>query len=119
MKRFLAAALVATLFPIAASAQIDEQRAELVGNCLITMAGVEEDVLFNGLLVAIVNEDVDNTMTYRSAIVARARDVGISECNQAENWFEEPWAGATLGFYLQNMLVTQFSQSIQWLQTLQ
>ena len=119
MKRFLAAALVASLFPFAAAAQIDEQRAELVGNCLVTMAGVEEQVLAHSLLLAMVNEDVGNATTFRAAIVARAREVGIERCNQAENWFEEPWAGATLGYFIQNMLVTEFSQSLQWLQQLQ
>lgn len=118
MKRLLTIAAIAVLVPFAAAAQIDEQRAELVGNCLITMADVEEDVLFHNLFVAMLDQDVANADTFRTAIVARARVVGIERCNQAETWFEEPWAGATLGYYLQNMLVSRFSEALQWIQAL-
>lgn len=118
MKRLFAIAVMASLVPFAAAAQIDEQRAELVGNCLITMADVEEDVLFYNLLIAMVDQDVGNANTFRTAIVARARVVGIERCNQPDTWFEEPWAGATLGYYIQNMLVSRFSASLQWLQEL-
>jgi len=118
MKRILAIAAIAILVPFAAAAQIDEQRAELVGNCLITMADVEEDVLFYNLFIAMLDQDVANANTFRTAIVARARVVGIERCNQPETWFEEPWAGATLGYYLQNMLVSRFSEALEWMQAL-
>ena len=118
MKRLFAVAVMASLVPFAAAAQIDEQRAELVGTCLITMADVEEDVLFYNLRIAMIDLNVANAQTFRSAIVARARVVGIERCNQTEAWFEEPWAGATLGYYLQNMLVSRFSESMQWFQAL-
>lgn len=118
MRRALAIAAIAVLVPFAAAAQIDQQRAELVGNCLITMAEVEEDVLFRNLFVAMIDEDVGTADTFRTAIVARARVVGIERCNQPETWFEEPWAGAALGYYLQNMLVSRFSEALQWIQAL-
>lgn len=119
MYRLLAIAVIAILLPAAANAQVvDQQRAELVGNCLVAMVDVEEEALFNNLVGAVVAEDAANATTFRTAIVARARDIGIERCNQPEDWFELPWAGSALGLYLRTMLVNRFTAALDWFQAL-
>jgi hypothetical protein len=120
MKRFLAVLVLAALIPAGAAAQNDAdlQRADLVATCLVGVAGAEESALFHNLLLAVVNQDAANAQTFVAAIVARTRDVAISQCNQPENWFELTWAGTTLGSYIQRMLAAEFTEGLAWLQAL-
>ncbi len=120
MKRLLGVLALATLIPTWATAQNDAdlQRAELVATCLIGVAGAEESALFHNLLLAVVNQDAVNAQTFVSAIVARTREVAISQCNQPENWLELTWAGTALGGYIQRMLAVEFTEGLAWLQTL-
>jgi hypothetical protein len=120
MKQLLGIVALAALLPASAAAQneADLQRADLVATCLVGVAGAEESALFHNLLLAVVNQDAVNAQTFVSAIVARTRDVAISQCNQPENWFELTWAGTALGGYIQRMLAAEFTEGLTWLQTL-
>jgi hypothetical protein len=122
MKRFLAAAVLATLLPVSAMAQLSDaqaQQAELVGQCLVNTAGVEENALLHQLLLSLLDNDAETARSYLPAIAAQARDAAVSRCNQTEDWFNQPWAGAALGNYIQGELISIFTQALDLLQGLQ
>jgi hypothetical protein len=120
MRKILAIAAFAVLVPMAgAKAQLlDAQRAELVGACLANVAGTEEEALFANLMTALMQQNEDNARTFRTALIARARELGIQSCNQPEDWFTFGWAGGALGYFIEGTLVRMLQEGVTWLRAL-
>ena len=123
MKKFLAAIAIATLLPASAMAQqlteAQAQQAQLVSQCLVNTADNEVNVLFHNFIVALVDNDAATAQGYLPAIVGQAHDNAIANCNQQDDWFSQPWAGAALGGYLQGMMVEFFNRALELMQSLQ
>ncbi len=122
MKKFLAIVALATVLPASAMAQLDDgqvQQAQLVGQCLVNTAGNPEYVLFHTLINALIANDTETAQGYLPAVIGQAHDNAVANCNQADDWFSQPWAGVALGNYIQGMMTSVFSQMMELLQTLQ
>ena len=122
MKKFLAAVAIATLLPASAMAQLTDaqaQQAQLVSQCLVNTAGNAETVLFHNFVVALVDNDAETAQGYLAPIISQAHDNGVANCNQADDWFGQPWAPTALGSYMQGMLASVFNRALDLMQTLQ
>lgn len=122
MKKFLAAVALATFLPASAMAQLTEaqaQQAQLVGQCLVNTAGTAESVLFHNFVSALIDNDAVTAQGYLPAIIGQAHDNAVANCNQTDDWFSQPWAGAALGTYLQGMFASIVNQAIDLMQNLQ
>lgn len=113
MKKLLAAASFAVLLPFAAEAQeSDAERAAALEQCLLDASGPEQEAMIRNLLIALLEEDIEQIEALVVAFYNELGALAIAECDAPDDIATQQWAADVPGNYMEVMVTEIFTAAL-------